>query len=260
MKYRTGAYFHNSVSFLLGLGALLYFLFALDICTLSDWNLPTLISLLVGTAILCSSVFTISYYRPEETDVIFSTTISTAFVSALVCVCLGLHFAGNPKGSFVYILIISLAITEVNFVFDRRFVTGLYVISFLALVYGIYATGVELTPGFRSIFGFSLLFIWKTLNQIFHRKFVYGKENKIKHDTFHSTVNTLQNELNNTSHIIMGFSQMMEGNQDESKKKEYLGKINNGLDKMSTQIKKIRELEEVVVDDKYTGKNFIRID
>ena len=73
-------------------------------------------------------------------------------------------------------------------------------------------------------------------------------------------MNTLQNELNNTSHIIMGFSQMMESNQDENKKKEYLGKINNGLDKMSTQIKKIRELEKVVVDDKYASKNFIRID
>lgn len=53
---------------------------------------------------------------------------------------------------------------------------------------------------------------------------------------------------------------MMESNQDENKKKEYLGKINNGLDKMSTQIKKIRELEKVVVDDKYASKNFIRID
>lgn len=170
MKYRTDAYFHNSVSFILGLGALLYFLFALDICTLSDWNLATLVSLLIGTAITGSSVFAVNYYRPEETDVIFSIIISTAFLAALVCVCVGLHFAGNPKGSFVYILLISLAITELNFVFDRRFVVGLYVIAFLALVYGIYATGVDLTPGFRSIFGFSLLFIWKTINQIFHRK------------------------------------------------------------------------------------------
>ncbi len=260
MESKTGPYFHKSVTGLLSLGSLLYFLFAIDISHLSNWNMATMITLLIGTIIIASSVVLISFLQPEEMDITFSSIISLSFIIALVCVCLGLYFAGNPKGSFVYMLIISMAITEVNFVFDRKFVFTLYVVAFCGLVYGIYAAGVEFPPGFRSVFGFSLLFIWKTINQIFHRKFVFGKENRIKYDTFHSTVNTLQNELNNTSHIIMGFSQMMEENQDEIKKQEYLGKINNGLDKMSTQIKKIRELEEIVVDDKYASKNFIRID
>jgi len=249
-------YFHHSVVGLLGLGNVLCALFAIDISWLSNWN-PSTIAVLGVTVLL--NFFMIYKKVPGERDVLFSSLISASFIGSITGVVLGLYTAGNPQGSFFYILIKVLAITEVNFVFDRRFAIGLYVISGSFLLYGIFGLGIEFPSGFRAAFGFSLLFMWKTLNQVFHRKFALGKESRIKLETFHSTVNTPQNELNNTSHVIMGFSQLMQVNQDEEKKQEYLVRINNGLDKMSTQIKKIRELEDIVVDESYEGQNFIRI-
>lgn len=255
----TQNYFHHSIVGLLGLGNVLCFLFTIDISWLSNWNPITMAVLGVTVLLNCFNVFMIYKKKPEERDVVFSSLISASFIGSITGVALGLYTAGNPSGSFFYILIMVMAITEVNFVFDKRFAIALYLVSAGYLLYAIFGLGIEFPSGFRAAFGFALLFMWKTLNQVFHRKFALGKESRIKLDTFHSTVNTLQNELNNTTHVIMGFSQLMQANQDEEKKQEYLVRINNGLDKMSTQIKKIRELEDIVVDESYEGQNFIRI-
>ncbi|MAZ49810.1 MAG: hypothetical protein CME65_14705 [Halobacteriovoraceae bacterium] len=248
MEFAT---FKKNKSIVLLAGTFLYSLYSTIIFLRVDLKDIEVITLFAPIALIPLFVIFLLKYSDAEKNYNDDLAMLASFMSTSSATVLALVSKEyKPEFSF-YIVLILLANTEVNFIRSKK-VACLQVLfcTLVTLVYFYFLpNAVELRLPLIGAVG--LVGIWKLVNVMFFRDYAMKFAEDLKNHTYRSTLATISHELNNTSMVLLNYTNRFKEDQNP----EVFDKIEHSLNRMMRQVQDLEGVESIKFENYVSNKS-----
>lgn len=250
MEFAT---FKKNKSIVLLLGTFLYFFFAAIIFLRAELTQYETIILFAPVGLIPVFVIFLLKFSDGEKNYYDDVAMLASFMSTSSATVLALvNKEYQPEFSF-YIVLILLANTEVNFIREKR-VASLQVMfcTLVTLAYFFFLPS-SIVLRLPLIGAIGLVGLWKVVNVMFFRDYAVKFEEDLKNHTYRSTLATISHELNNTSMVLLNYTNKFKQDQNP----EVFDKIEDSLNRMMKQVQELEGVENVNFENYVSDKSHI---
>ena len=245
--------FKRNKSIVLLLGAFLYFFYSTIIMFRTGLTDHEVLILFSPVALIPIFVIFLLKFADGEKNKYDDLAMLASFMSTSSATALTLiNKPYEPENSF-YVLLILLANTEVNFIRSRWVACFQVIFCTVAALFYFY-----FLPSFVSmklaVFGaVGLVGLWKLVNVLFFRDYAVKFEEDLKNHTYRSTLATISHELNNTSMVLLNYTNRFKKEQNP----EVFDKIEDSLNRMMKQVQDLEGVESIKFENYLSSKSQI---
>lgn len=249
---KMSAYINNKALVLI-LGNFLYLLYGIVIAyavVLNDVEM----SILFAPVILIPIVVFFIFYHPKlKTKGWDDWAMLTSFTLTSCAVFFSLVAKTFDPVNAFFVILLLLANTEVTF-FRSNQVACLQIIfsTAFAMFYFLLQPDTVSMKYSVSVILF-LVGTWKVVNALFFRDYIKAYDEELKNHTYRSTLATISHELNNTSMVILNYTDRFKKDQNP----EVFDKIEGSLERMMKQIDNLESVDRVSFENYLSSQSQI---